>query len=193
MGTVAPLSISDSLRQKIEEEIVGPSVRELEKRGLLYRGVLFIGVMITDRGPQVLEYNCRFGDPETQVILPLLKGDLGLIFRDLALGRMRKFEIKNLFASCVVMAAPGYPMSPRKSVAIEGDLAFEDDQSYFLHAGTKKSDCGWLTNGGRVLNAIGLGASLNDSLKNAYALSEKVHWKDQLKRSDIGKKQKSDA
>jgi phosphoribosylamine--glycine ligase len=193
MGTVAPLNISDSLRQKIEDEIVGPSVHELAKRGLLYRGILFIGVMITERGPQVLEYNCRFGDPETQVILPLIKGDLGLIFRDLALGKIRKFEIKNLFASCVVMAAPGYPMKPQKGVAIEGDLAFEDDRSYFLHAGTKKSESGWQTNGGRVLNAIGLGTSLNESLKNAYTLSEKVTWKDLLQRSDIGKKQKSDA
>ncbi len=189
MGTVAPLQISPELRARIEKEIVGPSVAELEKKNYLYRGVLFIGLMITELGPQVLEFNCRFGDPETQVILPLLDGDLGQILQELSKGKLLPLKTKNLYSSCVVLAAPGYPMNPEKNLLIDGDIEGSTESSYFLHAGTKKNSEGrWLTNGGRVLNSIGLGSTLKESLEKAYSQSNKVQWMGLQKRSDIGSK-----
>lgn len=189
MGTVAPMTISADLRSQIEEKIVRQSVGLLNEKNMLYRGILFIGVMVTQQGPQVLEYNCRFGDPETQVILPLIDGDLGLIFKDLSVGKLQPLKQKNLFASCVVMAAPGYPMNPEKNLPIDGQIDAETEFSYFLHAGTKKNSEGkWVTNGGRVMNAIGLGASLKESLEKAYQQSEKTKWMGLQKRSDIGAK-----
>lgn len=189
MGTVAPMQISTELRAQIENNLVRPSVELLAKKNMLYRGILFIGVMVTEMGPQILEYNCRFGDPETQVILPLIDGDLGLIFKDLAAGKLRPLKQKNLFASCVVLAAPGYPTSPEKNLPIEGDLDASTELSYFLHAGTKKDSTGhWVTKGGRVLNAVGLGITLKESLERAYLQAEKVKWMGMQKRMDIGAK-----
>jgi phosphoribosylamine--glycine ligase len=144
--------------------------------------------MITEKGPQLLEYNCRFGDPETQVILPLIDGDLGKIFYDLSIGNLNLVKQKNIFASCVVMAAPGYPMHPEKNISIKGDISYSTDSSYFLHAGTKKDHQGhWVTQGGRVLNSLGIGSSLKESLDKAYMQSEKISWMGLQKRSDIGK------
>ena len=188
MGTVAPLKIDDELLKKIETKIVQPTVQLLKEKNLLYRGVLFLGLMITEQGPQLLEYNCRFGDPETQVILPLIEGDLGKIFHDLAVGKLQKIKQKNIFASCVVMAAPGYPMHPERNILISGDLQTSTASSYFLHAGTRKDNQGhWLTNGGRVLNALGLGSSRQESLDTAYAQMKKAQWMGLQARSDIGK------
>jgi phosphoribosylamine--glycine ligase len=187
MGTVAPLDISAELRQQIETKIVEPTVRELGQKNYLYRGVLFIGLMITSEGPQVLEFNCRFGDPETQVILPLIDGDLGLILRDLSEGKLSPVKQKNLFSSCVVMAAPGYPMNPEKNLPMDGPMDASTELSYFLHAGSRKTPDGqWMTNGGRVLNAIGLGSTREESLKKAYAQAAQVSWMGLQKRMDIG-------
>ncbi len=188
MGTVAPLQINSELREQIERKIVEPTVAHLHEKNYLYRGVLFIGVMVTAQGPQVLEFNCRFGDPETQVILPLIDADLGFVLKDLSQGKLHPLKQKNIFASCVVMAAPGYPMNPEKNLQIEGDLAHSTEMSYFLHAGTKKNSEGrWLTNGGRVLNAIGLGTTSQESLAKAYNQSTHAKWMGQQKRTDIGK------
>ncbi|PIS10868.1 MAG: phosphoribosylamine--glycine ligase [Bdellovibrio sp. CG10_big_fil_rev_8_21_14_0_10_47_8] len=187
MGTVAPLTISSALRTQIESQVLQPTVDLLAKKNMLYRGVLFIGLMIGKEGPSVLEFNCRFGDPETQTILPLVDGDLGLIFKNLAQGKVTSLGQKNLFASCVVLAAPGYPMKPEKNLPIEGEIHASSEFSYFLHAGTKKdSQDHWLTRGGRVLNAIGLGSSLKESLQNAYSQAGKVRWMGLQKRMDIG-------
>ncbi len=189
MGTVAPLQIDASLREQIETRIVAPTVAHLQSMNYLYRGVLFIGVMVTAEGPQVLEFNCRFGDPETQVILPLIDGDLGLILKDLSQGKIHSFKQKPLFASCVVLAAPGYPMNPEKNLLIEGNPTAETEMSYFLHAGTKKDGDGrWFTRGGRVLNSVGLGSTLKESLSKAYELSTQARWMGLQKRSDIGSK-----
>jgi len=189
MGTIAPLQIEQSLREQIESRIVAPTVAHLHEKNYLYRGVLFIGVMVTEQGPQVLEFNCRFGDPETQVILPLIDGDIGVILKELSQGKLHSFKQKNLCASCVVLAAPGYPMNPEKNLVIEGDPARSKEMSYFLHAATKKDSEGrWLTNGGRVLNAVGLGTSAQESLANAYDQSQQVRWMGLQKRMDIGSK-----
>ncbi|HMN69750.1 MAG TPA: phosphoribosylamine--glycine ligase [Bdellovibrionales bacterium] len=188
MGVVGPLHIDEALRRQIEEKIVQPSVRHLGGSGLLYRGVLYIGLMITPSGPTVIEYNARFGDPEAQVILPLLDGDWGYVFAKLARGEMTEMKWKNLQMACVVMAAAGYPENPEKGVAIEGDLGAQTPSSYFLHAGTAKTGGQWVCDGGRVLNAVGMGTSRADALKAAYGQARQATWRGMRMRSDIGAK-----
>jgi len=190
MGVVAPLSIDPALREKIETTIVQPTIRHLQGSGLLYRGVLYIGVMVTASGPTVLEFNVRFGDPEAQVIMPLLDGDWGYVFTQLANGELVPMKWKNLHMACVVQAAPGYPDTPEKGVVLEGDVGYQDSSSYFLHAGTAKSPLGqWITNGGRVLNAVGMGSSLKEAIHSAYKQAKHVTWKNMQMRKDIGAKQ----
>lgn len=187
MGTVAPMLIPEDLISRIQTDIVNPTLKGLQTRNLFYRGVIFLGLMITERGPQLLEYNCRFGDPETQVVLPLLKGDWATVFKSLAKGEMSPLQWNSLHAACVVLASPGYPDQPKKGVPIQGALQFQTHSSYFLHAGTKISDQGeWQTNGGRVLCALGLGTTLNEARENAYRQAEAVKWDGLQKRDDIG-------
>ncbi|GIL16618.1 MAG: phosphoribosylamine--glycine ligase [Oligoflexia bacterium] len=189
MGTIAPLKISQNLRDDIDQKIVRPTLDNLKKNGILYRGVIFFGLMITEQGPSLLEYNCRFGDPETQVILPLVDGDWGQILKDLAAGILKPIQTKNMAATCVVMAAPGYPYSPQKGVKIEGDLQFSSPSGYFLHAGTAKADANnWVTNGGRVLCSMGIGPTLEEAQKAAYVQASKVTWNRIQMRKDIGAK-----
>ncbi|MCB0407601.1 MAG: phosphoribosylamine--glycine ligase [Bdellovibrionales bacterium] len=189
MGVVAPLKISDDLREQIEKQVIQPSIQTIHSMGLLYRGVLYVGLMITKDGPKVLEYNVRFGDPEAQVLLPLLDGDWGTSMLSIARGETPQLQWKPLYSSCIVLAAEGYPDDPVKNVIIEGGITEETPSSYFLHAGTSKTPDGkWVTNGGRVLNAIGLGSSLKESLSHAYKQAEKVYWKNVQIRKDIGQK-----
>ena len=185
MGTVAPFQISANLRLEIEEKIIRPTLAGLQKYHMLYRGVLYFGVMVTADGASLLEYNCRFGDPETQVILPLIQNDLAELFLDLAKGKLQPVRLHQRSAACVVMAAPGYPQRPEKNVAIEGDPLESTALSYFLHAGSAKSDDGWQTNGGRVLNAVGLGSTLQEAIKNAYQQASRVKWPGLQMRRDI--------
>jgi len=188
MGVVGPIAIEDSLRDKIHADIVEPTLRHLSGLGLLYRGILYFGVMVTKEGPSLLEYNVRFGDPEAQVILPLLDGDWGKVFLSLANGELDPLRWKRLYSTCVVMAAPGYPDAPEAGVPIEGDIQGQSASSYFLHAGTKFDQGKWVTAGGRVLNAIGFGSSLREAIQNAYGQVAKVKWRGQQVRRDIGQK-----
>lgn len=186
MGTVAPFAIDESLRRQIDREIFHPMMAELKKQKLLYRGVLYVGLMITERGPSIIEFNVRFGDPEAQVILPLLDGDWGEAMFAVASGEVPKLRWKTAAAACVVMAAEGYPDSPKKNVVIDADLKQGTETSYILHAGTKLVDGKWLTNGGRVLNAIGLGPTLETALSEAYKQTARTKWSGCLLRKDIG-------
>jgi phosphoribosylamine---glycine ligase len=188
MGTVAPMEVSPSLYDQILQSVVVPTVNGLKKEDLYYRGVVFIGLMITDQGPQVLEYNVRFGDPETQVILPLLEGDWLEVFKQVAQGHIQpmKWDSERA-AACVVLAAQNYPKNPVNGVPILGDWR-EDPQQYFLHAGTAQKEGELVTAGGRVLNAIGTGATLNQAIERAYRQSQQVSWPKMQKRLDIGKK-----
>jgi phosphoribosylamine--glycine ligase len=189
MGVVAPVAIDANLRGRIDREVVRPVVAHLKKRGLLYRGVLYIGLMITEDGPSVLEFNTRFGDPEAQVILPLLDGDWAAVFGDLADGKLRQLEWKSGASCCVVLAAEGYPDSPVNGAPISGGLGSANETRYFLHAGTKKdSQKGWVTAGGRVLNAIGLGKDLKEAVSRAYAQANEARWTGLQMRKDIGAK-----
>lgn len=188
MGVVGPVQLDESLLRQIHDEIVSPTIQRIEGSGLMFRGVLYFGLMMTAQGPRLLEYNVRFGDPEAQIILPLLDGDWGQVFLQLAQGELPVLHWKNLFMACVVMAAPGYPERPQKGVPMEGDLRYQTASSYFLHAGSGYQESRWVTNGGRVLNAIGIGSDLPEALKNAYAQAEKVGWPGLQMRTDIGAK-----
>lgn len=190
MGTVAPLAIDPELRKAIEENIVKPTLNEIEARGILFRGFVFFGIMVTKDGPSLLEYNTRLGDPETQVVLPLIQDDFGLVMKDLSHGKIRKFNLRpGAAAACVVLATPGYPESPMKGGLIDGDLFSETDRSYFLVAGAKlNKEHRWITDGGRSVCAIGLGDNIKQAVQLAYEQSEKIKWDGLQKRKDIGSK-----
>jgi phosphoribosylamine--glycine ligase len=188
MGVVGPVVISAELREQIETKIVQPTLRNLQGGGLLYRGVLYIGLMITPTGPTVIEFNVRFGDPETQVILPLLDGDWGQVFHKLGNGELLPLRWNSLHMACVVLAAAGYPEAPEKGTPIEGDVEYQSASSYFLHAGTAKEGKKWVVNGGRVLNAIGMGSTLKEAIAKAYTQARKASWKGLRMRNDIGAK-----
>jgi phosphoribosylamine--glycine ligase len=179
--------IDSELEQKIEDLVVKPSIQAIQRQGCVFRGVLFIGLMVSEGVPYLLEYNTRLGDPETQVVLPLLDGDWGQVFFDLAKGELKPLKWKQIHCACVVLASPGYPESPVLDLAIEGDPLFETSSSYFVHAGTRKnSDGQWRTNGGRILGSVGLGSSRSEALRNAYQQATHVRWSGLQFRKDIG-------
>ena len=187
MGVVGPLNVGSELEARLHEEILKPSVQGLKSRNLDYRGLLYVGIMVTSEGPKVIEYNVRFGDPEAQVILPLLDGDWGEVFQSVACGRLPSIQWKPICTACVVMAAENYPQSPVRGVEIVGDVFFESPSSYFLHAGTKRRGDGmWVTHGGRVLNAVAVGSSMKEALANAYEQARQVSWVGMQMRPDIG-------
>ena len=189
MGVVAPLTIDQNLDSAIHTTILEPTIAEIAKRRLDYRGILYVGIMVTDSGPTVLEYNVRFGDPEAQALLPLVDEEWASILMAVALGDLPPVKWKSLFSACVVLAAPGYPEAPEKNLLIEGDLDKELPSSYFLHAGTKKNDNGqWVTDGGRVLNAVAVGSSFAEAIENAYKQADKAGWVGRQMRRDIGNK-----
>lgn len=190
MGTTAPMNIDAELDSKIRHLVLDRAMAELKKQNLFYRGVLFVGLMITSDGPTVLEFNTRFGDPETQVLLPLLDGDWADVFLQISDGKVPKLNwYKDLFATCIVLAAENYPENPKKNVLIEGLVEVEPTETcYFLHAGTRLTEGHWVTHGGRVLNAIGISHSRADSRKVAYDLAKKIKSQGMHFRKDIGSK-----
>ena len=197
MGAIGPLTLPCDLKKNIETHIVKPTIMSLEKNSIDYRGILYIGLIITKTGPKVLEYNVRFGDPEAQVILPLLEGDWGYVFESIAKGKLPSLYWKNKFVSVVVAVSEGYPKDFQKGISIHGDLSRRDlsrrdlshklDNSYFLHAGTKKNlQNQWITSGGRVLNAVGIGETKKQALEKSYQLLKNINFKGMKYRQDIG-------
>lgn len=188
MGVVAPVAIDQDLRARIDREVLEPTMRLLKKRGFVYRGALFVGLMITPEGPSVLEFNTRFGDPETQAILPLLDGDWGLVFKELSHGRLTKLAWRDLATCCVVLAAAGYPDKPVKGSVIRGlDVDLGSSEAYVVHAGTRHEGA-WLTAGGRVLGVVGLGATMSEAREHAYQRARLIEWPGRQMRTDIGAK-----
>ncbi|MCH2533294.1 MAG: phosphoribosylamine--glycine ligase [Bdellovibrionales bacterium] len=190
MGTAGPVNIHSSLKDDIAQKIVIPTLEGIQNQSdFEYNGVLFIGLMVTEQGPKVIEYNVRFGDPELQCILPLLNGDWAEVFKSIASGDCPTLKWKPLYSACVVLAAEGYPENPVKGVPIEGDITHETPSSYFLYAGIKKDqDNKFYTNGGRVINSVGIGDSLQQAIENAYKQAQYIQWKNYQFRKDIGKK-----
>ncbi len=186
MGTVAPVELEPSVMKILIEQVVEPSISQIRKQQMTYRGLLFIGLMMTEEGPSVLEYNTRFGDPETQVLLPLIESDTADLFYHLAKGELKKIHYKKASAACVVKSALGYPDTPRTGDKITG-LPIEDSATgWVIFSAVKKEDQQYFTNGGRVLSAVGVGANLSEALKEAYRIANQVSWSDCHQRSDIG-------
>jgi phosphoribosylamine--glycine ligase len=192
MGAYSPAElVDDAMMRRITDEIARPSVEAIAAEGIDFRGVLYIGIMLTRRGPVVLEFNTRFGDPETQVLLPRLETDPVRLMVAAAHGRLREvpLAVKPDFACCVVIAAKGYPENYLKGDIVQLPDKF-DPGEFLFHAGTKRDNAGRvLTNGGRVFGATALGPTLAEATKRAYALCDRVQFASKYLRRDIGAKQ----
>ena len=186
MGTVAPNPYyTEAVEKECMEKIFLPTIDAMNKEGRTFKGCLYFGLMLTEKGPKVIEYNCRFGDPETQVVLPLLKSDLFEIMKSVHDGTLesKNVEFSNGAACCVVMASNGYPEHYERGFEIDmpkGELIYV--------AGAALSDGKLVTSGGRVLGVTATADDLKTAVDKAYALTEKVHFENAYKRNDIGKK-----
>ena len=187
MGAVAPVEIPKDLMNNIEQGIIRPTLQGLKKRNYLYFGVLYLGLMVSSKGARVLEYNVRFGDPEAQVLLPLMNGSWADVFYQISQGKWSTLQWKSLHSACVVLTSEGYPDNPKTGFPIEGLIYHQTPNTYFLHAGVGKNDEGkWVTRGGRVLNAVAFGKSKVEALKRVYDQVNRISWKGKHYRKDIG-------
>ena len=191
MGAITDSSVLGAeMLARIVREIVEPTLAGARAEGLPFRGVLFIGLMLTGEGPSVLEYNVRFGDPETQAILVLLRTDLAEIFKAIARGSLADITVEWLTESsaCVVLASAGYPGKYEVGVKIDGlETALAAGDAAVFHAGTSRSETGdWVTAGGRVLGVTARGETLADALSRSYRAISKIHWTGMQYRRDIG-------
>ena len=188
MGTVAPNPYyTKEIAERCMKEIFLPTVNAMNAEGRVFKGCLYFGLMLTKDGPKVIEYNCRFGDPETQVILPLLKTDLLTVMRAVTeetLGSV-PVEFEDGSCCCVVLASEGYPSSYEKGYPVSFDESVREN---LIFAGVKQENGVLVTNGGRVLGAVAKGTTLKEAIAGAYAVADKVHFKNAYYRSDIGAK-----
>ncbi|NWQ43377.1 phosphoribosylamine--glycine ligase [Bacillus sp. EB106-08-02-XG196] len=190
MGTYAPLShIDSSITERIIETIVQPTAEAMVAEGVPYEGILYTGLMLTKEGPKVIEYNARFGDPETQVVLPLLETDLVDIVTASLTGELENIEVKwkDKAAVCVIMSSTGYPGPYEKGEVIYG-LNQVVNPSIIFHAGTAEKDGEIITSGGRVLGVTAVGETLKEARELAYQSVEKVSFNGAHYRTDIGSK-----
>ena len=190
MGTYAPAPVlTDALRDEAMKTILEPMVAAMVKEGMPYVGCLYAGLMITPQGPKVVEFNARFGDPETQVVLPLLDSDLGQIMMACATGNLTAHMVKwkDSSAACVILASKGYPETSSKGDVISGDIK-QYDTTIVFHSGTKLVGDKYVTNGGRVLGVVGLGKDLRTALDRAYQRIEHIDFEGMQYRTDIGAK-----
>ena len=188
MGTVAPNPYyTDEIKERCMKEIFIPTINAMNAEKRTFKGCLYFGLMVTENGPKVIEYNCRFGDPETQVVLPLLKTDLLTVMKAVTEERLAKInvEFSEDSACCVIMASDGYPEKYAKGfeITIPSDIK---DKVYI--AGAVIKDKKLVTSGGRVLGAVDTAKSLEDAVKGAYSLVEKIHFENAYFRHDIGAK-----
>ena len=186
MGAVASRQLaSPELIKTIEETIVAPTVRGLQADGLPYRGFLYFGLMLTPQGPKVIEYNCRFGDPECEAVMPLLQGDLATFCLNGAKGEFTPelVSFSEGWSICCILASAGYPASAHSGDLISG---LEDCEARVFHCGTKLTPEGWVTAGGRVLAIVAQGDTLDEARTRAHAEAAKVNFDGSQRRSDIG-------
>jgi phosphoribosylamine--glycine ligase len=191
MGAYSPAPcVTPAIADEVMARIIHPTLDGMAKDGHPYKGVLYAGLMLTAKGPQLIEYNVRFGDPECQVLLPRLKSDLLpalLAARD---GVLKDFDLRwhDEAALCVVLAAKGYPDDPQRGSEIRGlDAAAASDPTVqIFHAGTKRAGEKLLADGGRVLNIVGLGATIEEARNRAYAVIDRIDWPEGFCRRDIG-------
>ena len=192
MGAITdPSIVDDQTLGRIVKEVVEPTLKGARDEGFPFRGILFIGLMLTSAGPKVLEYNVRFGDPETQAILIRLESDLCEIFQAVVDGRLSDtgVEWRDQPSACVVVASAGYPGAYETGKAINGLTEFEsNDGLQIFHAGTSRSPAGgFLTAGGRVLGVTATNATLQGALADCYHAVDKIEWEGMQYRRDIGR------
>lgn len=191
MGTFSPSPFyTEEVDEFCKKYIYQATVDAMAAEGREFKGVIFFGLMLTEKGPRVLEYNARFGDPEAQVVLPRMKNDIIEVVEACIDGTLDKVDLQfeDNAAVCVVLASDGYPVSYEKGFLITGLEKFEDQDDYFVfHAGTKKTDEGFVTNGGRVLGVTAKGADLKEARRKAYEATEWIGFDNKYMRHDIGK------
>ena len=190
MGAYSPARVlTPALEAEAMAAIIVPTVATLRAEGMAYSGVLFLGLMLTAKGPELIEYNCRFGDPECQVMLMRLESDLGELLLACAEGRLGEIEpprFSDATALTVVMAAKGYPDTPLKGGLIDGLDAAEATGARVFHAGTALNNGALVASGGRVLNVTAMAASVTEAQSRAYAALDKIKAPDLFCRRDIG-------
>lgn len=191
MGTFSPSPFyTEEIDEYCKKYIYQATVDAMAKEGRPFKGVIFFGLMLTEKGPRVLEYNARFGDPEAQVVLPRMKNDILEVMEACIDGKLDEvsLEFEDNAAVCVVLASAGYPLHYEKGIPISGLERFEEEEGYYcFHAGTKFDDAGTLvTNGGRVLGVTAKGADLKKARENAYKATEWVQFENKYMRNDIG-------
>ncbi|MEE1242626.1 MAG: phosphoribosylamine--glycine ligase [Frisingicoccus sp.] len=191
MGTFSPSPFyTPEIAKFCEEKIYKPTMDAMKQEGRDFVGIMFVGLMLTEDGPKVLEYNARFGDPETQVVLPRMKTDIVDVFEACIDGKLDEIhlEFEDNAAVCVVLASEGYPVKYDKGFVISGLETFKEHEGYYcFHAGTKRTEEGIVTNGGRVLGVTAKGADLKEARSNAYKATEWVSFENKYMRHDIGK------
>ena len=191
MGAYAPAPVvTDAIRQTVMDTILTPVVAGLKNEGITYQGCLYAGLMITAEGPKVVEFNCRFGDPETQAVLPLFDGDLAKVMYACATGTLTPDMVqwKDAAACCVIMASKGYPASSHKGDVITGLDTVDTDDVVVFHSGTKKVGESFVTNGGRVLGVTAVAPTLPEAIAKAYDNVKRISFEGQQVRRDIGAK-----
>lgn len=189
MGTVAPNPYyTDSVAEECMNTIFIPTIRAMEKENRRFKGCLYFGLMLTERGPKVIEYNCRFGDPETQVVLPLLESDLFSIMEHVAEGTLYEADVRfsKQSACCVIAASGGYPVSYQSGYEMTLPKTGENEMIYI--AGAKEKDGTLYTSGGRVLGVTAKADDLQSAIQKAYNLTEKIAFTDMYYRKDIGQR-----
>ncbi len=191
MGTFSPSPFyTDEVRKFCEEKVYQPTMDAMKAEGRDFVGILFVGLMLTKDGPKVLEYNARFGDPEAQVVLPRMKNDIIDVVNACIDGKLDEVDLQfeDNAAVCVVLASDGYPEHYEKGKVITGFENFDGKEGYYVfHAGTKKTEKGIVTNGGRVLGVTAKGANLKEARANAYEATKLISFENKYMRNDIGK------
>lgn len=191
MGTVSPNPYyTDEIAKECMDKIFMPTIEAMNKEGRTFKGCLYFGLMITKKGPKVIEYNCRFGDPETQVVLPRLKTDIMDIFEAINNETLSDLDIEwsDEACTCVIIASGGYPKSYPKGLEITGLTNGQTDGVIVYHAGTDIKDGKLVTSGGRVLGVTALGNNIEDALKKSYEAVDKINFENKHYRKDIGQK-----
>lgn len=189
MGAFCPTpNYTPEIEKEVEEKILKPTVKAMADMGCPFKGVLYAGLMLTKKGAYVLEYNARLGDPETQVVLPMLKGDLLEIMMACREGKLDKCNISRESGACcvVVKVSGGYPDKYTNGYEIKGLSAIDSPDSWIIHAGTKKEGEKYYTNGGRVLGICAKAATLREAIEKAYKNAEKISFENEFYRKDIG-------
>jgi phosphoribosylamine--glycine ligase len=190
MGAYAPTPVvTPEILERVQRLVLEPAIATLRRRGIDYRGILYAGLMITPAGePQVVEFNCRFGDPETQAVLPLLETPLEEVMLACIEGRLETLDLQwqTGAAACVVVAAKGYPDSYPKGMDITGFEEAAATGALVFHGGTRRQGDRILADGGRVLGVTGLGDSFEGAIANAYAAIDKIRFEGMYYRRDIG-------